>query len=67
MRVAPLRLQPDEYQQVTERAHREDLAVSHLLRRMVQYGLANMPDYWVPPSRTRDLAKTAQQQKGRRS
>lgn len=51
LRVAPLRLGEDEYRQVVERAEREDVKPSHMLRRMVQFSLARMPDYWVPTAR----------------
>lgn len=51
MRVFNARVSDATHRSVLERAKREDVPVSHMVRRMLIYALLNMPEYWVPPQR----------------
>lgn len=52
-RLVSVRLSETGYQHIVERADRADVDVSHMIRRMLAYAAANMPEGWVPPSRKR--------------
>jgi hypothetical protein len=52
-RVTSVRLADTGHQRITERAHRADVTVSHMVRRMLTYADRHMPDGWVPPMEPR--------------
>lgn len=49
MRALSLRIAEKGYIHIEERAARADVDVSHMVRRMLSYASANMPEGWVPP------------------
>jgi hypothetical protein len=50
-RTLSVRLAENGYLNISQRAEREDVDVSHMVRRMLAYATANMPEGWVPPKR----------------
>lgn len=44
-----IRMAESGYRHIEERARREDVDVSRLVRRMLAYASANMPNGWTPP------------------
>ncbi len=47
-RTLAVRLSETGYEHIEQRARREDVDVSHLVRRMLAYASANMPKGWRP-------------------
>ena len=48
-RTLSVRLSDTGYEHIEKRAARNDVDVSHMVRRMLAYASANMPEGWVPP------------------
>lgn len=48
-RIFTVRVPEEGYQHIKQRAERVDVDVSHMVRRMLAYASANMPEGWVPP------------------
>lgn len=48
-RSLTVRLTMTGYDHISDRANREDVDVSRMVRRMLAYASANMPTGWVPP------------------
>jgi hypothetical protein len=59
-RSLTVRLAATGYTRIAERAHRADIDVSHMVRRMLAYADQHMPDTWVPPRPDRHTPSTAQ-------
>lgn len=47
-RALSVRLAHTGYKHIEQRAQREDVDVSHMVRRMLAYAVLNMPEGWVP-------------------
>lgn len=47
-RVVSVRLSEAGFAHIADRARREDVDVSHMIRRMLSYASAKMPEGWVP-------------------
>lgn len=48
-RVMTLRVTETGYEHIKQRAERADVDLSHMMRRMLAYAAAHMPEGWVPP------------------
>lgn len=48
-RVLTVRVSETGYQHIEQQAERADVDVAHMVRRMLAYASANMPEGWVPP------------------
>jgi hypothetical protein len=48
-RMLSVRVSETGFEHITQRAERADVDVSHMVRRMLAYASANMPEGWVPP------------------
>lgn len=48
-----VRLTQEGKQRIEQRAERADVDPSHMVRRMLAFADAHMPDGWVPPRRER--------------
>lgn len=48
-RMLSVRVGEAGYEHIVQRAERADVEVSHMVRRMLAYASANMPEGWVPP------------------
>lgn len=48
-RMLSVRVSETGYRHIADRAARADVEVSHMVRRMLAYASANMPEGWVPP------------------
>lgn len=48
-RTLAVRMAETGYKHIEDRARREDVDVSRMVRRMLGYASAHMPDGWVPP------------------
>lgn len=48
-RMLSVRVSETGYQHIESRAARADVDVSHMVRRMLTYASANMPEEWLPP------------------
>lgn len=47
-RVLTVRVSETGYEHIKQQADRLDVDVSHMVRRMLAYASANMPEGWVP-------------------
>lgn len=47
-RVLTVRVSETGYEHIKQRAERADVDVSHMVRRMLAYASANMPEGWLP-------------------
>ena len=52
-RSVTVRINPDGYQAIADRAGRADVEIAVMHRRMLAYAAAHMPEHWTPQRSTK--------------